>query len=289
MKGGLLSLMLLASVPPALAKLVDQQIDLPVEVKNAYGKEVAQTIKVTVFTDDTTATPRPILVINHGRAPDAADRAALGRARYTEVSRWFAAQGFLVAVPTRVGYGVSRGEDVEDSGDCSRKNYPPGYEAAAQQTLAVLAAMRARPDTVKDRSLVVGQSYGGTTSVTVAALNPPGVVATINFAGGGGGNPKTRPQEPCLPTLLERMFDGYGRSARIPTLWIYAENDMYMGPRYPRQWFEAFNQAGGGGEFVQFPPHGDDGHSLFTRFPATWQPVVSEFLRKQGYMLKDSP
>jgi pimeloyl-ACP methyl ester carboxylesterase len=200
MKGWLLWLSLLWAALPAaaLARFVERQIDLPVAVKNAYGKEVAQAIKVTLFVDDTTP------------------------------ARWFASQGFAVAVPTRIGYGVSGGEDVEDSGDCSRKNYPPGYHAAAQQTLAVLAAMHERPDTVKDRDIVVGQSYGGTTAITIAALNPSGVVAAINFAGGGG-------------------------------------------------------------EFVRFPPHGDNGHGLFTLSPPTWKPVVGEFLRKQGYRLKDSP
>lgn len=40
-------------------------------------------------------------------------------------------------------------------------------------------------------------------------------------------------------------------------------------------------------EFVQFPPHGDDGHLLFTRFPQVWQPVVADFLRRQGFDIKD--
>ncbi len=280
----------LALAPQAgSAKLVEQQMEVPVEVKNAYGKASAQAIKVTVFVDDSTPEPRPVLVINHGRAADAADRAALGRARYSDASRWFASQGFVVAVPTRVGYGVSGGDDVEDSGECNRKNYPPIYAAAAQQTLTVLDVMLARPDTAKDRSVVLGQSVGGATSIAVAALNPPGIVATINFAGGGGGNPKTQPREPCAPSSLERMFADYGRSAHVPTLWIYTENDLFMGPKYPRQWFEAFRKTGGDGEFVQFPPHGDDGHNLFTRFPQTWKPVVAEFLRKQGYAIKETP
>ena len=94
----------------------------------------------------------------------------------------------------------------------------------------------------------------------VASLNPPGVQAGINFAGGGGGDPKTRPQQPCQPQLLERMFHTYGKTAKIPMLWIYAENDMYFGAKYPREWFEAFSSAGGKAEFVQFPPQGDDGH-----------------------------
>jgi dienelactone hydrolase len=284
-----LPIVLLAVSASLHAKLVEEQLDLPVQVTDAYNKTFTHTIKLTLFADDATPAPRPVIVINHGRSPESESRAAMGRARYSDVSRWFARQGFAVAVPTRVGYGVSGGADVEDTGACDKKNYPPGYAAAAQQTLVVLDAMHARPDTLKDRSVVLGQSFGGATAVAIAARNPPGVVASINFAGGGGGNPKTRPRDPCAPRLIERMFGEYGRSARVPMLWIYTENDQFFGERYPREWFKAFKDAGGVGEFVQFPPHGEDGHSLFTRFPATWQPVVSEFLRTQGFDVKASP
>jgi dienelactone hydrolase len=147
----------------------------------------------------------------------------------------------------------------------------------------VLEVLRQRPGAARDRALVIGQSYGGTTAATVAAMNPPGVTAAINFAGGGGGNPVTQPQRPCGPERLEAMFGDYGRTAKVPMLWMYAENDMYFGPVYPRQWHAAYVAAGGKAEFVQVPPQGEDGHQLFTRFPAVWQPKVSEFLRAQGF------
>jgi len=283
---------LLAGAGAAHARLREVQIDVPVKVANMYGKASEQAIKVTVFFDDTNPRPAPVLVLNHGRATTAEDRLKLGRARYSEASKFFVERGFVVAVPTRVGYGVSGGDDVEDTGSCSRKNYPPGYATAAAQTLAVLEVMRNRPDAAKDRAVVVGQSYGGTTAATIASMNPPGVQASINFAGGGGGNPKTHPQQPCGPQLLERLFRSYGETARIPMLWVYAENDMYFGPVYPRQWFQAYTAAGARAEFAQYPPHGDDGHSLFSRFPEVWQPRVSEFLDAVGFRApakKDKP
>jgi len=109
------------------------------------------------------------------------------------------------------------------------------------------------------------------------------VQATINFAGGGGGNPKTKPQNPCAASSLERMFASYGKTARTPTLWIYTENDMYFGPKLPKEWFDAFKAAGGTGEYTLFPALGDNGHGLFSLAPEVWKPRVLEFLRANGY------
>jgi dienelactone hydrolase len=268
---------------PASAKLVEEIIKVPVKVADNYGKAVAQDIVVTVFFDDTAPKPYPLLVLGHGRAPEPEKRAALGRVRTLVNSRWLTQLGFMVVVPTRVGYGVSGGEDVEETGECKRKNYVPGYAASAQQTLQVLEVMRQRPDTAKDRTIIMGQSFGGTTAITVAAMNPPGVQATINFAGGGGGNPLTMPQNPCGTALLERMFATYGKTARTPTLWVYTENDMYFGPRFPKEWFDAFKAAGGTGEYVRFPANGENGHGLFTQAPEVWRPRVIEFLQANGY------
>lgn len=283
------ALLLSLALLPALARLQEQVIEVPVRVEDAQGKPVSRAVTVTVFSDDANPVPAPVLVLHHGRAPDEAGRAAMGRVRYDEASRFFVQQGFIVAVPTRIGYGVTGGLDLEYAGTCALCNYAPGYAAAARQTLAVLGAVRQRPDAAPDRAVVVGQSYGGTIAVAVAALNPPGVQAAINFAGGGGGNPKARPQQPCATAALERLFADYGRSARLPMLWLYAENDMFFGPEYPRRWHAAFAQGGGRAAFVQFPPQGEDGHGLFTRFPQAWQPTVLEFLRSQGFARRATP
>ena len=278
-----LALLLWGAIQPVHAKLVEEVIKTPMAVQNSFGRESAREVVITVLVEYSTPQPLPIIVIAHGRAPDAAGRAALRRATYSANARWFAQMGFLVAVPTRIGYGVTGGDDPEDTGDCNRKNYPPGYDAAAKQMLKTLELMRLRSDTLKDRAIVVGQSVGGATAIAVAAQNPPGVQAAINFAGGGGGNPQTKPQDPCAPWALEQMFAGYGKTARLPTLWIYTENDMYFGPKLPRQWFDAFKATGGKGDYVLYPPLGKNGHGFFTLAPDVWRPRVLEFLKANGY------
>ena len=278
-----ISCALLVGADCALAKILEERISVPVNVMNRQGKEIRHDIAVTLFYDWAAPRPYPLLVLNHGRSYKPDGRAELGRARYSAASRFFADLGFMVAVPTRVGYGVSGGEDVEDSGACNSRNYPPVYHAAAVQTLRVVETLRERSYVARDRAVVVGQSFGGATAIAVAALAPAGVAAAINFAGGGGGNPETHPGAPCSRDALTRMFSDYGKTARIPTLWVYTENDKYMGAKYPRQWFDAFRAAGGAGEYVLYPPNGEDGHSLFTRAPQVWQPRVLEFLRPLGY------
>lgn len=270
-------------IPAAQAELVQEVIKVPVTVSNAWGKAVQQDVVVTLFVDTASPGPTPIAVIHHGRPAKPEQRAALGRATAITNARWLASMGFLVVVPTRVGYGVSGGEDVEISGPCAAKNYAPGYEAAAAQTQQILEVVRQRPGVLSDRTLVLGQSFGGATAIALAAKNLPGVRAAINFAGGGGANPELQPEQPCGTPQLRALFAAYGRTARIPTLWIYAENDRWMGSTYPRQWFDAFVAEGGVGEFVMYPPQGEDGHLLFTRAPEVWRPQVLEFLRANGY------
>lgn len=266
----------------AQAKLIEEIIKVPVKVTDFYGKVVEREVVVTVFYDDAQPKPYPVAIINHGRAPYPEQRAALGRSTSITNVRWLAGLGYLVAAPTRIGYGVTGGEDVEDTGDCNKKNYPPAYNAGADQTLQILSALRQRPDVLPDKGLVLGQSMGGSIAISTAAQNPPGIQATINFAGGGGGNPETHPGEPCRPDNLERMFGNYGKTAKVPTLWVYTDNDKWMGAKYPKQWFAAFKANGGVGEYLALPANGTDGHGVFTRDPAAWRPQVTAYLRGLG-------
>jgi dienelactone hydrolase len=269
----------------AHAKVVEDVITLPVEVTNIYGKAVGHDITVTVFHDDQRS-KAAFMVLNHGRASNDADRFKVGRARYTDNAKYFVAMGFAVFVPTRVGYGVTGGEDIEYSGPCLNRNYPPVYEAAARQTLRVIEYAKSLPYVDADRGLVVGQSFGGMTAITVAAKNVPGVLAAVNFAGGGGGDPLGHPQKPCSERQLTNLFASYGATSRIPTLWLYSENDQYFGVEKPKRWFEAFRSKGAAGQFVRLPPLpanlGHDGHATFTRNSSAWRAVFEEFLVSLG-------
>lgn len=282
-----IALGILLFLPVAAAATVSYQVvDVEVRVKSPFGREFTQPIKVTIWRDSARERA-PFLVLNHGRPANPEGFKKMGRVAYTENSKYFVEKGFVVLVPTRVGYGVSGGEDMEWSGgSCAVRNYPPAYESGAQQTVQVIAYARTLPYVDATRGLVAGQSYGGAISLAVAAKNVDGVLGAVNFAGGGGGDPQRRAGEPCRPDQLRELFASYA-GAKAPTLWLYAENDLYFGKVYPRQWFDAFVQKGGNGKFVQLPPMppelGPDGHSTFTRNPEAWRPAFEEFLKSTGF------
>ena len=256
---------------------------LPTTVKTMYGQVVTRDMIVTQFKPAGDG-PFPIALLLHGRS--ATDRSQPARQRYVQAARYFVRRGFAVWMPTRLGYGDSGIDpDPEDSGQCSRKDYPPGYEAAATSALNVIAYAKQQPFADPSRIVILGQSYGGATAIALAAKNPPGVLGTINFAGGGGGDPVGRTYNPCRPDLLEQTFGDYGKTARIPTMWVYTENDRYFGPKYPKEWHAAFVKNGGNGRFEAMPALGDDGHLFFSRGFPQWRPLVDGFLRQLGFAM----
>lgn len=270
------------------AAVMEEVIDVPVRVKTIFGQEANQTIKVTLFRDDQRE-KAPYLVLNHGRPANEADFFKMKRQRFAENSAYFVAQGFVVLVPTRVGYGESGGLDVEYSGHCNSRNFAPAYAAAAEQTIAVLKAATSLPYVDLSHGIVVGQSFGGMTSITLATQDVPGLVAAVNFAGGGGGNPSERPENPCSAHRLSTLYSDYGAASKVPTLWLYSENDRFWGAELPRKWFKGFVDAGGKGQFIQLPPYKDNGHGIFTGNPASWKPAFEAFLQEIGFQRPPAP
>ena len=143
------ALLVLMANGTAHAKLVEETVDLPVEVADQKGQKVRHTIKVFIFRDDA-LTRAPFLILNHGRSGEKALRAAVDEKAYRANAIYFVKLGFAVFYPVRVGYGVTAGPDIENSGSCSGKVYLHGYEAAAVQSLAVIELAKSKPDLIID-------------------------------------------------------------------------------------------------------------------------------------------
>lgn len=266
----------------SVAALREDVVRLPARQPDANGRTHEVTLVLTVFRDDARERA-PFLVLSHGRSGSARVREGLGRARYARNAAWFVEKGFAVVVPTRAGYGATGGPDLEAAGPCATMDFPARFDAGAANLEAVLRWVRGQPWAEADRGLLAGQSFGGASSLALAARDPPGVRGVLNFAGGGGGDPVGRPGDPCSGEALARTMSGYGAATRVPVLWLYSENDGYWGPLHPRLWYEGFRERGGIARFVALPPIGSDGHAIFTSDPAAWQPAVEGFLRYLGF------
>ncbi len=272
---------LCASSATRAGAFLERQFEIPVRLTSRSGRPIEQRI-IVVEVRTTDAPPAPFLVLEHGRPAASSEFAALGRQDFPANARYFAAAGFVVFVPTRVGYGVSGGPDVEDTGDCAGKHPAAAVAAALAETRQLIDAVRRLPYVDGGRGLIVGQSFGGLIAVAAASDSLPGVLATVNVAGGDGGDSVRRPDDPCGADALRAYFARLGRGNRLPTLWMYSRNDRFWGPRLPREWFAAFATAGGRARFVELPADKNNGHFIFNRNAAAWHPAFEEFLAALG-------
>jgi dienelactone hydrolase len=225
------------------------------------------------------AGPFPLVVLNHGSPRDAEARRTSPRTRYFEQSQWFVQQGFAVVLPMRRGYANSDGDWAEGYGGCAKADYFNGGFSTANDIGEVMRYFRGQSFVDGKRIVLVGQSAGGWGVLAAASRNPDGVLGVVNFAGGRGS---TGTNTVCGEHKLVEAAAQFGKSARIPALWLYAENDLYFGPQLSKQMFEAYTKAGAPAEYVQMQPYGRDGHGTFATWDASnrWVPPVREFLTR---------
>lgn len=221
--------------------------------------------------------PFPLILLNHGSPRDAASRRSTPRTRYFDQSSWFVEQNYAVVIPMRRGYASSEGEWSE-AYNCNNADYWNAGLSTANDIGAVLAYFRTQPFIERDRVVIVGQSAGGFGAIAISSRNPEGVLGVINFAGGRGS---LGPNNVCMRERLVDAMARYGKTARLPSLWLYAENDLYFWPELARGMFDAYRKEGGRGEFVAMPAHGMDGHLTFATWSASrnWTSAVERFLK----------
>ncbi len=245
-------------------------------------------MKVRIYKPDGPG-PFPVVIFSHGR--NAEKRLELSNPVLPGHAGYWMRKGFVVVAPFRPGYGLTGGLDRESSntridkaGECSGvSDIPAALRQSSAAVSDVLDWVRTRDWARKDRILLVGQSVGGATSVALGAKNPPGVVGFINFAGGHAGAPDRRPGRSCAPEQIEAFFRTLGKEARLPSLWLYSENDLYWGSEMPKRWHAAFVAGGAKARFVMTPPVEDDGHRLLARGGKLWSVHVDAFVKELGF------
>jgi len=226
--------------------------------------------------------PFPGIVLSHGSPATATDRPTV-TGKFAAASAAFVKLGFVVLNPVRRGYGKTGGNWDEDYGRCEAPFYAEAGLESAKDIAAAVEYLRQQPNVDRDRIVLVGVSAGGWGSLATANRSDL-VRGVVNFAGGRGGYQQNRPNNNCTPDRLVSAAGALGKAAKVPTLWIYAENDLFFGPELSRRMHAAWTAAGGNATFHLVAAFGRDGHGLFgaTAGVPIWTPMVEPFLREIG-------
>ena len=83
---------------------------------------------------------------------------------------------------------------------------------------------------------------------------------------------------------MEALMSEYGKTTRVPSLWLYAQNDSYWGADWPRAWHRAYAIHYSPTQFVmtESVPNAD-GHQLLARGSRLWSAYVDRFLEELGF------
>lgn len=239
----------------------------------------------------TGAGPFPLVIMNHGVSLDPKERSYFPLVEFRDAAQWFARRGYMVVAPVGPGYGGG-GIDMPDRGlyglffsaigNCTNPNFRDPGMAVAAVDIWIIDYMSREGLILRDNVVVVGQSAGGWAAIALASVNPKPVRAIIAFAAGRGGRVDGKPNNNCAPDKLVEATRQFGRTSRVPMLWIYSSNDTFFGPDLAARMHAAFTGAGGQAEFHMLPPFGSDGHFLIGSRDALplWTPLVSQFLDK---------
>lgn len=223
--------------------------------------------------------PRPTIVFSHGSPLTRAERRRMTTLDESWAIQWFVARGYVVVAALRRGFGASQGSFAEGL-DREHYDYERAGRVAAVDIRAVLRFAASRPGVDPARIVLAGHSAGGFGSLALASEGVP-VRGVINFAGGKGA--QLLGAGPPYTTAIASAAGEYGRTCRVPSLWIYATNDKWFAPPIATAMFDAYRSGGAPANLLRLPSVGDDGHSLFTAEAVNlWSFAAEQFLREIG-------
>ncbi|CAN5324337.1 hypothetical protein BH11PSE4_BH11PSE4_34540 [soil metagenome] len=214
--------------------------------------------------------PAPLAIFTHGSD---VGRNQLRSWSFSTEAHWLRNRGFAVLALMRRGRGTSEGINGEETfgraHDGSLVDVSAGVAEAVADLDSAIAYGRSRPGVRAGPVLLAGQSRGGFLSMHYAGLKPGEVLGVINFSGGW------YPYGPVTTPYYANA--GRGAAAKVPQLWLYADNDNLYDEALIREYQQAFAAAGGQARFELLHGIPGDGH-LLRLYPERWQPIADRFL-----------
>ena len=269
----LIASLVVAGAPARAAEFYTEDLRIPMAEAGPQGLEA--------FLVRPAGTKRyPLALLSHGSPRSFDDRANMSAHKYYGIALEYARRGFAALIVMRRGYGTSPGGRVDSVGGCANAAYMPAAAIAVADLRAAIDAMGRRADVTTSGMIAAGHSAGGLATVALTAQAPSGLVAAISFAGGRGSRDD---DDVCNEGGLVQAFATFGKTSRVPMLWVYATNDLFFGPDLARRLYDGFRGNGGNVKFVAAAPYGDDGHYLYSVVGRPqWTPYVDAFLRERG-------
>lgn len=255
--------------PNVAADLNEQIIRVPVDASGAT------TLETTIFKPDGPG-PFPMVVFNHGKVQG--DPREQPRSRPIAFAREFVRRGYVVVVPNREGFAGSGGTYRQDGCDVERNGVGQAEDVAATVTY-----MSKVPYVDSQHVVVAGASHGGLATIAYGVDAAPGVRGLINFSGGLRQDTCTGWQD-----NLTQAFATYGEHARVPSLWLYGENDSVWPPALVAKMYAAYTEHSAEhsahAQMINFGTYKNDAHRLVVDRDgvAIWWPRVEAFLARVG-------
>jgi dienelactone hydrolase len=251
---------------PALGGSMNEQIvRIPVDAAGTV------TLEATIYKPDGKG-PFPLVVFNHGKIEG--DPRAQPRSRPLSFAREFVRRGYVVVAPNREGFAESGGTYRQEGCDVARNGI-----SQADDVKATIAYMTGRGYVDSSRIVVAGTSHGGLTTIAYGTDASQGVRGLINFSGG-------LRQDACggWQENLTHAFEQYGETVRVPSLWIYGDNDSVWSANLAKRMYAGYVAHGAPAQMVDFGDYKNDAHRLVVDRDGVriWWPSVETFLERIG-------
>jgi dienelactone hydrolase len=265
----------LLALSPAISQEQVVQLDYRINERVMLvpaGANHEARLETTVFKPNGSG-PFPLIIINHGKDPGRPNLQT--RDRFYHMAAAFVKRGYAVMVPMRQGFAASTGHYIDHGCDMRANGY-----TQAGDVRDTLDFAREQPWIDSQHIVIAGQSYGGLATMALGTEDLPGVRGLINFAGGLRDD-----SNGCdWRGALETAFADYGLKNKIPSLWMYGENDSLFGPDVAARLYSAFEGAGGKARLVEFPAFKRDAHGMLASRDGekVWMADTERFLKQIG-------